>query len=156
MSPNLRSESQSSCAPYLQSQRRGFRIRLRFDLLHDLSRQTGSCALSIVHPFDWRKNVRPTRVFPHASGKWKSIRILLVDNQESWRYRVASMFRTRPELEIICEASDGLEAVRKAQELQPDLIVMNVGVSRLHELEIPGSKLPGESVCSRPNRKSSS
>ena len=63
------------------------------------------------------------------------VRILLVDDFESWRRLVASMFRQRPELEIICEASDGLEAVHKAEELQPDLILIDIGLPTLNGLE---------------------
>ena len=38
------------------------------------------------------------------------------------------MFSKKPELQVICEVSDGLEAVRKAEELQPDLIVLDIGL----------------------------
>ena len=36
--------------------------------------------------------------------------------------------RKRPELQIVGEVADGLEAVRKAEELQPDLIVLDIGL----------------------------
>ena len=36
---------------------------------------------------------------------------------------------------IICEASDGLEAVQKAEELQPDLILLDIGLARLNGIE---------------------
>jgi len=45
------------------------------------------------------------------------------------------MFRQRPELEIICETSDGSEAVQKAEELQPDLILIDIGLPTLNGLE---------------------
>jgi DNA-binding NarL/FixJ family response regulator len=63
------------------------------------------------------------------------VQILLVDDFGSWRRLVASMFRQRPELEIICETSDGLEAVQKAEELQPDLILIDIGIARVNGLE---------------------
>ena len=63
------------------------------------------------------------------------VRILLVDDFEPWRRVVASMFRQRSELEIICETSDGSEAVQKAEELQPDLILIDIGLPTLNGLE---------------------
>jgi len=38
-------------------------------------------------------------------------------------------------LQIICEASDGLEAVQKAEELKPDLILLDVGIPTLNGIE---------------------
>jgi DNA-binding NarL/FixJ family response regulator len=45
------------------------------------------------------------------------------------------MLHTRPELHIIGEVRDGLEAVQKAQELKPDLIVLDIGLPRLNGIE---------------------
>ena len=63
------------------------------------------------------------------------MRILLVDDFGSWRRLVAAMLRHRPELEIICESSDGSEAVQKAEELLPDLILIDIGLPTLNGLE---------------------
>jgi CheY-like chemotaxis protein len=41
----------------------------------------------------------------------------------------------KPELHILCEVSDGLEAVQKAQELKPDLIVLDIGLPTLTGIE---------------------
>jgi DNA-binding NarL/FixJ family response regulator len=38
-------------------------------------------------------------------------------------------------LQIVCEVSDGLEAVQKAEELQPDLIVLDIGLPGLNGIE---------------------
>ena len=63
------------------------------------------------------------------------VRILLVDDFGSWRRLVAAMLRQRPELEIIGESSDGSEAVQKAEELLPDLILIDIGLPTLNGLE---------------------
>lgn len=63
------------------------------------------------------------------------VRVLLVDDFESFRRFAASAIGTRPELQIIGEASDGLEAVRKAEELQPDLILLDIGLPMLNGIE---------------------
>jgi len=45
------------------------------------------------------------------------------------------MLSKAPELQVICEVSDGLEAVRKAEELQPDLILLDIGLPGLNGIE---------------------
>jgi DNA-binding NarL/FixJ family response regulator len=41
----------------------------------------------------------------------------------------------RPEWQVVCEASDGSEAVQKAEELRPDLIVLDIGLPKLNGIE---------------------
>ena len=64
-----------------------------------------------------------------------SVRILVVDDFEPWRRCLCSFLRNRPALQIICEASDGLEAVEKSLELQPDLVLLDVGLPTLNGIE---------------------
>jgi len=45
------------------------------------------------------------------------------------------MLETRPEIRVVAEAGDGLEAVQKAQELNPDLILLDIGLPNLNGLE---------------------
>jgi DNA-binding NarL/FixJ family response regulator len=61
-----------------------------------------------------------------------SIRILLVDDFERWRRLVCSILQEEPELQIICEVSDGLAAVQSAKELKPDLILLDLGLPKLN------------------------
>jgi DNA-binding NarL/FixJ family response regulator len=63
------------------------------------------------------------------------VRLLVVDDYEPFRQFVCSMLEKRPELRVIGEASDGLEAVRKAEALQPDLIVLDIGLPTLNGIE---------------------
>jgi chemotaxis response regulator CheB len=53
-----------------------------------------------------------------------SFRVLVVEDYEPFRRFVCSTLGKRPELQIVGEASDGLQAVQKAEELQPDLVVL--------------------------------
>jgi DNA-binding NarL/FixJ family response regulator len=64
-----------------------------------------------------------------------SFRILVVDDFEPFRQFVCSTLATRAELQVVGEASDGLEAVQKALELKPDLIIMDMGLPSLNGLE---------------------
>ena len=64
-----------------------------------------------------------------------SVRVLVVEDYEPFRRFMCSTLRKRPELQIISEASDGLEAVNKAEELQPDLILLDVGLPTLNGIE---------------------
>jgi DNA-binding NarL/FixJ family response regulator len=64
-----------------------------------------------------------------------TVRVLVVDDYEPFRRFICSTLGKRPELQIIGEASDGPEAVEKAQELQPDLIVLDIGLPSLDGIE---------------------
>jgi len=64
-----------------------------------------------------------------------SLRVLVVEDYEPFRRFVCSTLGKRPELQLICEVSDGLEAVQKAEELQPDLIVLDIGLPTLNGIE---------------------
>jgi DNA-binding NarL/FixJ family response regulator len=64
-----------------------------------------------------------------------SVRVLVVDDYEPFRRFVCSTLAKRAELQIVGEASDGLEAVHKSEELQPDLIVLDIGLPTLNGIE---------------------
>lgn len=64
-----------------------------------------------------------------------SVRVLIVEDFEPFRRFVASTLRSKPEVQIICEAFDGLTAVQKAEELKPDLIVLDIGLPTLNGIE---------------------
>jgi DNA-binding NarL/FixJ family response regulator len=65
-----------------------------------------------------------------------TVRILVVDDFEPWRREVCSMLELRPQICVVAEAGDGLEAVQKAQELKPDLIFLDIGLPSLNGLEV--------------------
>ena len=78
-----------------------------------------------------------------------AVRIFIVDDYEPWRRAVCSILEECKDLEVICEGSDGLEAVQKSAELQPDLVLLDIGLPNLNGLQAacqirkvsPGSKI---------------
>lgn len=64
-----------------------------------------------------------------------TVRVLVVDDFEPWRRFTRSTLQKHAEMQIIAEASDGLEAVQKAELLQPDLILLDIGLPSLNGIE---------------------
>jgi two-component system nitrate/nitrite response regulator NarL len=64
------------------------------------------------------------------------VRILLVDNFDLFRSFVYSILLTGLGFQVIAEASDGLEAVQKAEELKPDVILLDIDLPKLSGIEV--------------------
>lgn len=63
------------------------------------------------------------------------VRILFVDDFEPFRMKVRSLIKERREFVVLCEVSDGSAAVQKAEELNPDLILMDIGLPSINGIE---------------------
>jgi DNA-binding NarL/FixJ family response regulator len=59
-------------------------------------------------------------------GDETPIRVMLVDDQELFRRGLDLVLRDEPDIEIVGEAGDGLAAIERAAELQPDVVMMDV------------------------------
>jgi len=78
-----------------------------------------------------------------------SARILLVDDHDLFRAGLAGLINAQPDLEVVAEASDGLEALKLARDLEPELIVMDINMpvcdgleaTRLICTELPGTRI---------------
>jgi len=64
-----------------------------------------------------------------------AIRILITDDHAIVREGLRTLIRTEPGMEVIGEAADGVEAVEKACELKPDVILMDMVMPRMGGLE---------------------
>jgi len=69
------------------------------------------------------------------AGTGKAVCVLLVDDYEPWRRFVRSMLQNMTEVQVIGEVSDGLAAVQRAQELQPGLVLLDIGLPTLNGIE---------------------
>jgi DNA-binding NarL/FixJ family response regulator len=81
---------------------------------------------------------KPDLIRPLATSEGahlSSIRVLVVDDFEPFREFVRSTLARKPDLRVIGEASDGLEAVQRAAELKPDLILLDISLPLLNGLE---------------------
>lgn len=64
-----------------------------------------------------------------------SVRVFVVDDFEAFLRLLCSILEKMPELQVICQAPNGLEAVQRAEELQPDLILLDIGLPTLNGIE---------------------
>ena len=78
----------------------------------------------------------------------KTKKILIVDDSALFRSHVRDLLTEEPDLEIVGEAENGLEAIKKVRALEPDLVLMDIrmplmnGIEVVHQLkkEIPEVK----------------
>src|SRR5437867_2077692 len=63
------------------------------------------------------------------------IRVLIADDHRVVREGLTAILRESGDLEVVGEARDGQEAVEKARELQPDVILMDVSMPRMSGVE---------------------
>jgi DNA-binding NarL/FixJ family response regulator len=64
------------------------------------------------------------------------VRILIVDDSELWRRSVRLLLTEDDNLEVVSEASDGLEAVQKCEQLQPDLVLLDIHLPKMSGFEV--------------------
>ena len=64
-----------------------------------------------------------------------TVKVLVVDDHALFRRGIATVLANQENLEIVGEAVDGLEAIKKAEETAPDVIVMDLNMPRCSGLE---------------------
>src|SRR5690242_9932919 len=70
---------------------------------------------------------RPSLIRP-AGLRTRSVTVLIADDLEAWRLQVRRLLLDRQEWQIIGEACDGREAIQKAEELRPDVVLMDISM----------------------------
>jgi DNA-binding NarL/FixJ family response regulator len=64
-----------------------------------------------------------------------SMRVLVVEDFAPFSEFIRSILAERPDVQVICEVADGLEAVQKAELLEPDLVLLDIGLPTLNGIE---------------------
>jgi YesN/AraC family two-component response regulator len=54
------------------------------------------------------------------------LRVLVVDDSEIVRRGICQILKSQVDIEVVCEASDGVDAVRKALEHRPDIVLLDI------------------------------
>ena len=78
-----------------------------------------------------------------------SIRLLIVDDQELVRTGFRLFLETQDNLEVVGEAGDGAEAIERARELRPDVVLMDIRMPRTDGVEAT-ARLTGAGIEPRP------
>jgi DNA-binding NarL/FixJ family response regulator len=102
----------------------------------------------------------PLQVEGEGEGREPAaVRILIAEDHRMMRDALASLLEKEPGFEVVGLAEDGLEAVRLARDVKPDVVLMDIQMPRMDRIEatrqitaeIPGIKVIGLSVQSEPH-----
>lgn len=63
-------------------------------------------------------------------------RVLVVDDFAPWRRMVALTLKSRPDIEIVADAENGMAGIRKALEFKPDIAILDIGLPDLNGVEV--------------------
>ena len=65
-----------------------------------------------------------------------ALRVAVVDDNESVHPSICRILRSQADIEIVCEAADGDDAVSKIREHQPDIVLLDISMASMDGLEV--------------------
>jgi DNA-binding NarL/FixJ family response regulator len=90
-------------------------------------------------PHDWQARAGLTLSLPrltYSNQENYVIRVLIADDHDAVRMGVRSLLQSRPEIEVCGEATNGAEAVEKAVELKPDLLLLDIAMPVMNGFQV--------------------
>jgi two-component system, NarL family, response regulator DesR len=82
-------------------------------------------------------------VLRRGGAKWRregrqpmAVTVLIVDDNAQFRVLLREIVAAEPDCHVVGEAADGAEAMRLAQELRPDILLLDLGMPRVNGLEV--------------------
>ena len=67
--------------------------------------------------------------------RMRRLKILIVDDFELFRRSICFLLKQRPEFDVVGEASDGLQALQKATEFKPDLVLLDATLPKMRGID---------------------
>jgi PAS domain S-box-containing protein len=100
-------------------------------------RRTGPPRLATDSPEAQRRDTawQERLLYDSASGASKPLRILIADDHAVARAGLRELFGKHPDLQVVGEAANGVEAIVQAKVLQPDVVVMDVSMPQMNGIE---------------------
>lgn len=109
--------------------------RMSGERFHSLLRQATSLLEQSVTAGAEFQRIRGARLRGSVAERVSIPCILVVDDYTRWRETVCSMLNDCVDCRWLCEAGDGIEAVQRATELKPQLILLDLDLPRLNGIE---------------------
>ncbi|HXQ39229.1 MAG TPA: response regulator transcription factor, partial [Anaerolineales bacterium] len=63
------------------------------------------------------------------------VQILVVDDCQQWRETLRSMLEAIPGYQVVAEAGDAVEAIQKAAQLHPEIVLLDIGMPIVNGIE---------------------
>ena len=65
----------------------------------------------------------------------RPLRVLLVDDNESVRRSICQILHSQTDIEVICQAADGADALNQARQHRPDLVLLDITMPTMNGLD---------------------